>query len=141
MKKLMTEPQLLQVLDTMDPAMIGELERKMAPVTAENMPAGHFAAAVARGEYKVCKILDGNQKPLAVMWYWVSQGSQCLVCNAAVSLCEHDNVLAEVIAGCKIVARRHNCKTIEWNTSRAGLVRRAQQFGFKISGVNLTLKV
>ena len=136
MKKLLTQQKMIEVIEMITPENLALLEAKMSPLDADNRPRQWFHQAIARGEYTFATVrLDGVD--VACLWYWISRSNGSLVVNAAASLCDRNNVFPEVTLAAEKLARKNNCKQVEWTTARAGGVRQSLRHGFIVQGVVL----
>lgn len=132
--RLMTENEMVKILDVIRPETWPEAVKRLDAVKPNGAPSNWLEYGVKEGFYRVATIQDNGVDALCI-WFHVSPDGG-LILNAAVNVTSGD--LADVlIKGLVQLAKRESCKYIQANTRRLGLVLKSRKFGFHTESVTI----
>jgi hypothetical protein len=125
---------MVKLLDAINPESWPIAAKRLEPVRPNGAPSNWLEYCVAEGWFKQITIQDNGHDALCV-WYHVSPDGGLIV-NAAVNV-THGDLANVFMRGLELLAKRENCKYIQANTRRLGLVLKGKKFGFHVESVVL----
>jgi hypothetical protein len=103
------------------------------PADSPENTAEDLAQRVREGTAKVCDLMEGETKRGFIV-FTVTPGHELFVL-AAFGRAKRENLMEVLIPLVDALARAAECDSVRFNTMRPGMIRRAQEHGFRVSEI------